>query len=266
MKRIIYTLLIGLSLMSVAQQTNAQCKISNSAFRSGERITYDLYFNAKIMSVKAGVGFLTTSESNFEGQRVYRSNMQFNTSGVANTFFAVNDTLTSIVDMNLRPLLFTKNAFEGKDYSIERQAYSYTNNTIKIRTVRHFNGSLRFDQTLTTRDCTYDYLSVLPLIRNLDYKNMKPGDNYPIQFVSGNEILRMYVNYVGKSKVKANNGKQYNVLNITLTIFDKNFSNPKDAIKASLTDDANRIPVVLDTSLKFGSIRAVMKSASGLRH
>jgi hypothetical protein len=46
----------------------------------------------------------------------------------------------------------------------------------------HLQRKKKFEETLTTNDCTYDYLSVLALIRNLDYSDMKPGDSKRFTF------------------------------------------------------------------------------------
>ena len=51
-----------------------------------------------------------------------------------------------------------------------------------------------------------------------------------------------------------------------MTIMDDAFTNQKDALKAMLTNDDNRVPVVIDTSLNIGSVKAIMKSAKGLRN
>lgn len=266
MNKTIKQILITATALFFTFTVNAQCDIVNNAFKSGENIKYDLYFNYGIVNTRAGAGSMNTEMVNYKGESAYNIRMMLNTSGVVGSFYTVNDTLVSYIDMNLRPLLFTKNAFEGKDYSKEVQTFNYSDEGIKIRTSRVFNNEKRFDENITTKNCTYDYLSVLPLIRNLDYSGMNPGDFKHIQFIAGKEIVNMTVIYDGKAKVKANNGKTYDTIKISMAIYDKAFKNKKDAISASLTDDDNRIPVIINTHIKLGVIRAVLKDVSGLRN
>lgn len=260
------TIFSFLFFLFIFQPSNAQCKINNTAFASGENIVYDLYFNFGPIKARAGKGSLSITESNYRGESSLKTVMLLNTSGLAGNIYSVNDTLTSYIDKDMRPLLFTKEAHEGGDYSIERQSYTYEDSNVKIRSLRNFNGEQRFDEVIESDECTYDYLSVLSLIRNIDFTGMKPGERKFIQFISGRKAVNMYVNYQGISNIKANDGNRYEVIDLTLTIHDDAFENQKDALKASLTNDKNRVPVIIDTSLNIGSIRAVMKSATGLRN
>lgn len=253
-------------LVAQVSLLNAQCRMTNRAFASGEEIQYDLYFNFGIVNARAGSGSLSVTDANYRGQNAYKTVMMLNTSGLAGALYTVQDTLTSYVDKDLRPLLFTKDALEGKDYSVERQSYTYKEDGIDIRTIRHWNGEERFDEVITTEDCTYDYLSVLSYVRNFDFSSMVPGDRQYIRFITGKRPVNMYVNYHGVANVKANDGKTYEVINITMTILDDAFTDQKDALKASLTNDLNRIPVVIDTSLKIGSVKAVLRSVTGVRN
>ena len=211
---------------------NAQCNLENRAFVSGEEIQYDLYFNYGILNrvlERVALG----DRCQLQGQNAYKLMMLLNTSGLADNLYTVQDTLTSYVDKELRPLLFTKEALEGKDYTVERQSYSYEGEEINIRTIRHRNGKERFDEVVVTDQCTYDYLSVLAYVRNLDFKGMMPGDKKYIRFISGKRPVNMYVNYLGVSNMKANDGNTYEVINISMTILDDAFTNQKEAIKAS---------------------------------
>lgn len=266
MNKTIKLLFAAMLFVATSVVANAQCKILNSSFKSGENISYDLYFNYGLINTKAGSGSLRTDMVDYRGNSAFNIRMHLNTSGIVGSFYSVNDTLISYIDMDLRPLMFTKHAHEGKDHSKEIQTFTYTDSGVRVRTNRVYNNEKRFDETIETDECAYDYLSVLPLIRNLDYTGMNEGDSKHIQFVSGKDIVNMAVNYGGKSKVKANNGKTYDAIHISLTIYDKAFKNQKEAISASLTDDLNRVPIIINTHLKIGAIRAVLKDVTGLRN
>ncbi len=268
MKRIIGASLFLFLLLSVhLLPLKAQCRMTNTAFVSGEEISYDLYFNfGAIVNARAGKGSLSITNANYRGESAYKMVMMFNTSGLAGNIYTVEDTLTSYIDKDLRPLLFTKEALEGKDYTVERQSYTYKESEISIRAVRNRNGKERFDEVVVTDQCTYDYLSVLAYVRNLDFSGMSPGDKQYIRFISGKRPVNMYVNYLGANNIKANDGNTYEVINLTMTILDDAFSNQKEALKAFLTNDANRVPIVIETNLKFGAVKAVLNEVSGLRH
>jgi hypothetical protein len=266
MKTKLMFIALFISLFTFSEANAQQCNVVNTAFQAGENIQYNLSFRAGVLRTRAGRGSLVIENTTFRGVPAYRTTMLLNTSGFANAIYTVNDTLVSHVDKNLRPLLFTKNAFEGSDYSIERQSFSYDGNQINIETSRIFNGVQRFDETVTTDKCTYDYLSVLLYVRNLDFNNMKPGDRQHIQFISGRNPVNMYVNFLGTSTLRADDGNRYNVINISLTSLDDAFQNQRDAIRASLSNDANRIPIVIDTVLRIGTVRAMMRGFSGARN
>ena len=51
MKKIFFTLCIAFGMWL---QANAQCGITNMAFKSGESLEYDLYFNWQFIWVKVG--------------------------------------------------------------------------------------------------------------------------------------------------------------------------------------------------------------------
>lgn len=264
-KKHVFLVTLLFSLL-VLQSAKAQCEMVNNTFKSGEKINYDLYFKYGLINARAGKGSLSITEANYKGEQAYKTYMLLNTTGLAGSLYTVNDTLTSFVDMKVRPLLFTKEAFEGSDYSTEKQSYTYVNNSINVRAIRTWNGKPDFDEVVSTDKCAYDYLSVLLYVRNIDYTGMKKGDRKTIHFLSGKSIVTMYVNYLGTSNIRANDGKRYNVINLSMTILDKAFTDQREAIRASLTNDKNRIPIVIDTNLRIGAVRAVLKSFSGERH
>lgn len=258
--------LIVLFLFVVSLSTIGQTKIINNAFDVGENLTYDLYYKYGILNMLGGKATLITESTTYNNKDAYKLTLNASTTGVARSLYNVNDTLIGYMDKDLVPLLFIKGAEEGKDYRLERQIYKYENGKTHIRTMRHKNGELSFDENIVTDRCTYDMMSILAYSRTLDYSNMKRGDNTHVQFVTGNRVVDMYIRYLGSGSKKVNNGKTYNALQLSLMILDKAFIDQEEAMRVWITDDENKLPLQIETKLRIGTMRVVLKDFSGNKH
>lgn len=169
----------------------------------------------------------------------------------------------------LVPLEFVKRAHEGKEYTQENTTYSYSGSGINIHTKRIKDGVLRFDENMTTTDCVYDMISVVYYARTLDYSKMKKGDEHGIEFISGKKKVYMVIEHGGVEKLEANDNKKYECIKLVLSITNGNklaFDNKEEAMTVYITNDNNRMPVRLDSKLKIGSTRAILKSYKGNRY
>lgn len=265
MNKYAYILIATLLFFGITSKSQAQCTIENNYFQAGEQMTYDLYIKFAA-TIKGGYASLSTQSVQYDGKDAYKMSLVSESQGFARKMFALNDTLACYMSKDLQPLAYTKDAHEGDDHTIEKLTYSYSGDDVKIRTVRHKNGTFRFDETLDFSGCTYDLMSILFYARTLDYPNMKSGSQTTVNFVTGKSKVSMRIAYNGKEVVKANDGKKYNCMKLTLYIQDEAFDNGKEAMKVYITDDNNRMPVRLETKLKVGSTRVVLKSYKGNKH
>ncbi len=249
-----------------SQLLNAQCKIDNNSFRSGEELTYDLYFKMGILNPKAGFSILRVDDADYDGQKVQKAQLIAQSTGTASKLFSVNDTITSYFTKKLVPLAFYKDAHEGGDYTKEKITYKYKNGKTNIYTRRDKNEVFRYAETVTSSNCVYDMLSVVFYARTLDYSTMKKGDTRVVEFMSGKRKLQMIVEHAGTERMKANDKKRYNCIKLILSISDDAFKDKEEAMKVYITNDANRMPVRIDSKLKVGSTQAVLKSYKGNLH
>lgn len=63
---------VSLVLALVATQARAQCTFRNTAFKSGEFLSYNLYYNWKFVWVKAGTASFSTIQSVYKGTPAWR--------------------------------------------------------------------------------------------------------------------------------------------------------------------------------------------------
>ena len=88
-------LLVVLCLSFAPLCTSAQCGIENTAFKGGEFLAYDLYFNWKFVWVKVGSASMSTVESRYNGKPAYRASLITRGNDKLDNVFVMRDTLLS---------------------------------------------------------------------------------------------------------------------------------------------------------------------------
>ena len=120
MKKLITLLAV---ILLTATAASAQCSSKNTAFKSGETLMYDLYFNWKFVWVKAGTAYMNTTQTKWKGQPAYKTYLITRSSGKADKYFVMRDTLTSYCGLDLVPYYYKKAALEGKTYRLNEVTY-----------------------------------------------------------------------------------------------------------------------------------------------
>lgn len=244
----------------------AQCEVQNNCFKSGEVLTYDMHFKYGLIYTKAGFSTISVTDANYQGKAAYKATMIGKSSGAAKKIISVSDTICTYMTKNLVPLAYTKDAHEGKDHTIERATYDYSGGKIKARNINQRNGKLRYDTIHVAETCMYDVLSILYYVRTIDYSNAQKGDKSTISFFTGRRKVLMDIVYQGIEKISANDGNNYNCIRLSMLMNEDAFEDKDEAMRVYMTNDPNRIPVRIDSKLKIGSTRVVLKSYKGQRN
>lgn len=265
-KKLLFLFFVFISVLNGISLNAQNCKIYNNVFQGGEELTFDLYFKYGILHTKAGYSKLSVANTTYGGKSAYKMVLRAESTGAVDKLFSLNDTLTSYMSKDLVPLAFSKNALEGGDYTVETIKYSYSANGVSLKTKRIKNGSERFNVSFTGKSCIYDFLSIVYYARTLDYSTMKKGSEKSVEFMSGKRKVKMVIDHKGTERIKANNDKKYNCIKLSLSISDDAFENKEEAMIVYITNDNNRMPVRIDSKLKVGSTRAILKSFKGTKH
>lgn len=241
----------------------AQCKYKNTAFQSGEFLSYNLYFNWKFVWVKAGNASMSTVQSNYKGRSAYRSALITRTSETLDKMFIMRDTLLCYTSTDLEPLYFRKGAREGKRYTVDEAFYSYTDGKmhINLQRLRHDGSHVRKEYTRSA--CAYDMQSIFLRARSFNPEGWKKGNRITIPICDGTSIINSTLEYKGKATVKADNGKKYRCLQ--LSYLEPDDGKLKEIVRFYVSDDANHVPVRIDLFLKFGTAKAFLVGMKGVK-
>ncbi|MCR5820504.1 MAG: DUF3108 domain-containing protein [Bacteroidaceae bacterium] len=246
--------------------TQGQCKYENKAFVGGENLQYRLYFNWKFIWIKAGTANLSIDSVSYNRKPAYRCGLITRGSKRTDKFFMMRDTLLAYITPNLVPLYYRKGALEGKSHNVDEAWYSYNDGKINIRH-RFINNDGEVSTNESSSDeCAYDMVSMLMRARSFDPTDYKPGMKLRFPMADGKRVKEETLIYRGKKDFKMENtDTTYHCLVFSFVEYVGKKNKEKEVVTFYITDDKNHLPVRLDLFLRFGTAKAFLTSASGLR-
>lgn len=255
---------LTLCLMLAMLSAKAQCGFHNDAFKSGEFLSYNLYYNWKFVWVKAGTASFSTVQSNYNGQAAWRGSLITRGNQNVDKMFVLRDTLLCYNTLNLEPLYYRKGAREGSHYTVDEVFYNYPNGKCHVKQHRQRNNGTHSWEQHTYSDCVYDMMSIFLRARSFNPTGWKKGHDVNFNIADGNSSYPAKLRYEGKVNIKADNGITYRCLKLAYMENEKG-EGYKKIVDFFVTDDQNHIPVRLDMHLRFGSAKAFLTGMKGIK-
>ena len=264
MKKNLLLLFLALNVQFSALNCFAQCGIENTAFKSGEELGYNLYFNWKFIWVKVGTAEMDTKMTKFEGKDAWKSYLITRGNSKLDKFFVMRDTLLSYCNPDLSPLYFRKGALEGDSYYVDEIWYSYPHGNCQLKKHRITSSGEHIWKTSTYKNCIYDMMSIFLRARNFDATKMKKGEVIPMPVSDAKSLSNSWLEFRGKENYKMSDTKE-KFRCLVFSFYEREDGKSKELVRFWITDDQNHIPVRLDMFLSFGSAKAYLRSYKGVR-
>ena len=252
--------MVAMLLLLANTSVSAQCTFRNTAFKSGEFLTYNLYYNWKFVWVKAGNASMSIVQSTRNGKPAYRGSLVTRGNHKVDDFFVLRDTLLCYSGTDMAPIYFRKGAREGKRYTVDEVFYSYSGGKCHLRQHRLQSDGKHAWKKASYDDCVFDMMNIFLRARSFDPANWKKG--YVVNFPIARTPAR--IKFAGKVTVKADNGVKYRCLRLAYEELED--SKYKKIVDFYVTDDDNHVPVRLDMFLKFGSAKAFLLGMKGVKN
>jgi hypothetical protein len=256
-------LFISFVLFYISFEANSQEIVKQyPVFKTGEKITYDAVYNWGFIWLKAGIVEFSVSETNYFNQAAFH----LVAAGVSlpsyDWLFKVRDYYQSYTNKeDLSPIFFTRNTFEG-GYQVNNR-FEFIDSLIYTKT-QNTNKPYKED-TLLSKKKTYDVISAIYLIRNIDFNIYSLNDTIPISVIIDNEIFDLYIRYLGKEIIKTHDKRRFNTLKFSVLLVEGTIFKGGEDLFVWVTDDLNRIPVLVEAKILVGSIKATLNETENLK-
>lgn len=230
------------------------CGVRNTSFLAGEQIKFNVFYNLAGVYVNAGEASFTTTLERVNGRAVFHVIGDGRTHNSYDWIYKVRDRYETYIDTaTMQPLKFIRNVNEGGDKKYENVSFNKAANT-----------AITNAGVYKVPECVQDVLSAIYYARNINYARYKKGDKIPFSMFLENEVHNLYVRYLGAEEVKTRYGTfraiKFSPLLIKGTIFEGG-----EKMTVWVTNDANRVPVRIESPIVVGSVKVDMMSYRGLR-
>jgi len=231
------------------------CGIKNTAFKPGEIITYNVFYAVAGIYFNAGTATFTVSNETLENKPVYHVTGEGHTNSSYDWIFKVRDKYESFFDTaNLQPMKFIRDIYEGGYKKFENITFNQKTNT-----------AISNKGVFTVPNCVQDVLSAVYYARNIEFNKYKVNDKIPFTMFLDNEVYNLYIRYMGKEIIKTKYGKfraiKFKPLLVKGTLFSGG-----EKMTVWVSDDANHIPLRIESPIVVGTIKVDMMSYRNTRY
>ena len=253
LKIIFLSTLLLLCFSSKAQ--DEFCYIKNTSFLVGEKLSYRVYYNMAMIWVPAGEAHFYVKNEKQNGKQLYHFIGDGNTLKAYEWFYKALDVYESFVDAEtMMPLRFIRNVNEG-GYKIHNDVI-FNHNT---------HTAITKDTIIPIPDCVQDVLSAIFYARNIDFSKYEVGAKIPFNMYLDNTVYPLFIRYLGKEKITTRYGT-FNTIKFRPLLINGTIFAGGEKMTVWVSDDANHVPVRVDSPIIVGSVKVDLVSYENLRY
>jgi hypothetical protein len=255
--------LMFLMCLSTASRAQYLCSVENHIFNSGEILRYQLYYNVSFVWIQAGTCEFHVRSAIVNKKPAYQLMAYGRTQKSFDSFYKVRDTLISYVDsQTLYPYKAYKYANEENWHGIDEFTYRQENERWRITTrLKRKHAWKPAEESETTR-CGFDIVTSIYRLRCFSDPDMyRPGNrlDIPVRLDDGEYVI--HLTYKGKERIKLYGDGYYNAHAFTMNLIEGSVFKRGDVLKMWISDDKNRIPLLVESPIRVGCVKALFRSA-----
>ena len=223
---------------------------TSRAYGPGEVLSYGFSYGfltaAKaVVTVKAGSRARRTVEVEARGKSV----------GAFSWFFKIDDNYQSELDYETGlPIRFLRDVHEGGYELHQDYRFDWEKRTV-------FDG----DDYWLLNEPMYDMLSAIYAMRDRELGELTAGDTLRIATWVDGKPFNLKMLFSGRARVEVEDGHWPCLAFQPLIQTGRIWKNSED-LQVYVSDDKNRIPVLVESRLRFGTVRMELLSATGLNN
>lgn len=252
-----FILLSSQALLAASDDNNGR-EIENTAFQRGEHLIFRAAYNSRLTgNIYAGEASLEILPDNHteNGRSIMHVVGEAYTTGLFNFFFKVENRYESYIDeISMAPLRFSRNIREGRyrredDVIFDRQK----------------NLAYSSRDTISTPPFVQDMISSMYFARTFSMDSVEPGDAFYVDFHLSDSVYVSRIVFEGYEQIKTPLGT-FNTMKFKPQVMEGTWFDQPYPMTLWISDDDNKIPLLVESGLVVGSVRLELMQFGGLKN
>jgi hypothetical protein len=225
------------------------------------------FATGEVLKYKVHYGLINAAEAEIElapdihrvnDRPCYRANVFGKTVGSFDFFLRIRNTWRSFIDTSLIvPQKYHRNVEEGRYRKKENVTFNHSTHTALVETKQTLN--------LSIPDRVQDVVSGFYYLRTLNFDRYRVGDVIQLKGYFYKKIYDMQVVYKGRETVETKAGT-FKTFKLVPKMPSTDLFAGESSVSIYLSDDKNKIPVLIKADLLVGAVKVDLYEYSGLKH
>lgn len=179
--------------------------------------------------------------------------------------YSVRDTFeTRLTYPGFEPLYFYKGVHHGGSSS--RQSYRFQPNNGTIDYFDQKDKAKPVRKKLPLQPGANDLLSQAYRFRSYAFGKLKLNEQVKFPMLADEQVSEFWFRYLGRERVKTRSGRQFDCYKVSVWLMEGEFFPEGEFMTVWFTTDKNCIPIMVETRIQFGSVKAIFLDAKSLSY
>jgi hypothetical protein len=225
----------------------------NTAFNTGEELSFRVHYgwiNAAKIEIKVDPGIVK-----IDGRSTYHITAKGKTNASFDWAYKVRDHFETYLDsQSMAPLKYFKSVQEDNYKDVDLVFYDHEKKFLRGK-----------KKNMEMPAYVQDIVSSLFYARTINFSNAYAGKTFPLDVYLDQKIYNLKFKYLGKEVINTDVGKVNCIKLRPQLVVDRVFKD-EDDMTVWITDDANRIPVRVQTDIWVGSLKVDITGYKNLKN
>ncbi len=255
---------ITIILFALLATLSAQAQL----YVPGETLNYRMSYKAKLFpNTEVAKVVMQTTEATLDGMPVYKVYGYGETAKAFSWVLPVQDAYTIWIDPEtLRTKRFDSDLHEG-DYTF-RSTYLFDWKNLNVHTRWQSRQRPERYKTMKISDQSMDAVSLYFNLRSVDLRSFREGEEHLLDMVLEDTIRQLRYHYIGHEQVKVPRLGKFDTMKFACTLGSSEEFSFTDGTQFFIwiTNDENKIPVMLASPVRVGEVRCYLHKYEGLHY